>query len=100
MSWIISLTLLAAPVAVLAQDVATDLEGHVFTSNGAPLRSAEVRFEGPAEYISLTDSDGVFILGDARRGIYTVTVTQGNRFQRFTVNVGAALEPATLTVGW
>ena len=99
-TWIISIILLMGPVVALPQNVTHNLEGTVVTRNGVPQRSAEVRFEGPATYISLTRADGKFFLQQARVGTYTVTVTRGNRFQRFTVRVNDRLHPAILTVDW
>ena len=89
-------TLFAAPAGALAEE----LMGTVLGNDGSPEVNVQVRFEGIASYLSVTNSQGNFYVLDLPSGPYKVTVVSGRNFQVFTVTVGQTLSPETLMVNW
>ncbi len=101
-AWILSVFLLVIASLAQAQDISRDVTGTVVDRNNAPVAQAQVRFDGPANYISRTNSQGRFFLRKIRSWTYTVIVQRNRRAQYFTVTVTVSngIEPNILHVNW
>ena len=89
--------LLLVGTAAYAQQV----KGTVINRDGAARSGCQVNFAGPATYSVWTNPEGAYFLESPKYGEYTVTVTQGNLNQTFTVTVNQdGLNPSTLVVNW
>ena len=99
-AWIVCFLLLVSASLAQAQNVSRDVEGKVLDRKNFPVPEAQVRFEGAANYISRTNSQGMFFLREIRNGTYTVVVKKGRRFQKFIVEVNNGINPNVLIVNW
>ncbi len=99
-AWILSVILLAGASLAQAQNTISEVTGMVKDRHNVAVTRAQVRFEGPATYISRTNSQGKFLLKRIPKGTYRVIVKHGGRVQRFTVTVNNGINPDPLIVNW
>lgn len=96
--FVIYVILLVSSVNVNSQ---CNMKGRVLNHAGVPQRLAQVRYEGPATYVMLTNRNGEYCLPESPEvGKYQVTVKLGIRYQRFIVTIGNGINPETLIVNW
>lgn len=75
------------------------VSGEVRGAHGDAKKFVRVQLEGPKSYISLTDANGNFSVGNVIPGRYLVTVTQGDNVQRFPNKIITA-DLLQLNVPW
>lgn len=97
-SWIVFLIMII-PASSYSQNP-INVEGKVVNNEGQPEVRAQVRFEGPSTYLSLTNSQGKYAIEGIKKGTYNVTVQRSSRYQEFTVIVKDDLDPKILIVNW
>ena len=99
-TWILSAIFLAGASLAQAQDTASEVTGTVMDRRDVAVTRAQVRFEGPATYVSRTNSQGKFLLKRIPKGTYRVIVKYRGRVQTFTVTVNNGISPDPLIVNW
>jgi len=80
------------------------VRGQIRDSNGGPQAQCQIDFYRPNQpnlmYRVYSDQGGFFYLDNPERGPYSVTVSQGNRSNRFDVTITNSLNPEVLVVRW
>ncbi len=87
---LVILLIFLTATSAAAQEKGIEITGQVTGAAQDPKGFAGVTFNGPNRYVSMTNSTGEFTVKNAKKGEYTVTVTQGNKVQSFKVNIDGA----------
>ncbi len=82
------------------QPTPINVSGEVRGVDGLPKRFARVQLDGKGSYVAITNTRGEFSINNVIPGRYTVTITQGDNVQKFSMDLKDGPTPRKIIVKW
>uniref|UniRef100_A0A7V4G8D6 Carboxypeptidase regulatory-like domain-containing protein n=1 Tax=Desulfobacca acetoxidans TaxID=60893 RepID=A0A7V4G8D6_9BACT len=97
--WVIfPLIVILSIIATPARPQGLEIRGTVTGRDGLPKRQVSINLQGPKRFITISNAKGEFVLKGVEPGVYEVSLMQGDKMHKFSLNItGQSLD---LRVPW